>query len=365
MDAVAASIKRFDEGRAAFEARRFDEARVAFEASHKLQGSPNSLLYIGRCYRETGKLASAYVTFRRSAREAQDRLTATLEKRYAATRDAATSEAAELEARVPRLVIAVPSGLPRDFLVTLDGKPVSPESWGLAVETDPGPMVVEAQGSRMIPFRAAFTLGEGGTKRIDVLATRTPTALLSLGFRSKPAGMAIDLDGAPLDPRDAGDVREVDVGVHRLTVRAPSYLPFRWENELKDGERSHVAVNLTPDPAQRARGGTAPWLFFAAAGSSVVAAGVGAAFALSASSLDNEEQEKSPLLRDPATRDAVRSRSTVANGLFVSGAVLGASAAVLFFTTAWGSPARSRSRQASFGASGSAAHAAMTFEGAF
>ena len=103
IDAVAASLKKFDEGRAAFEARRFDEARLAFEASHELQASPNSLLYIGRCYRETGKLASAYVTLRRSAREAQDRLNATLEKRFAATRDAAASEAAELESRVPRL----------------------------------------------------------------------------------------------------------------------------------------------------------------------------------------------------------------------------------------------------------------------
>src|SRR3954452_13602525 len=92
IDAVAASLKRFDEGRVAFEARRFDEARSAFEASNALQASPNSLLYIGRCFRETGKLASAYVSFKRSAREAQDRLTSTLEKRYAATRDAAASE---------------------------------------------------------------------------------------------------------------------------------------------------------------------------------------------------------------------------------------------------------------------------------
>jgi hypothetical protein len=354
IDAVAASLKRFDEGRVAFEARRFDEARAAFEASNTLQASPNSLLYIGRCYRETGKLASAYVTFKRSAREAQDRLTATLEKRFAATRDAASGEAAALETRVPRLVIAVPGGLPRDFVVTVDGKPVSSASWGLAVETDPGAMVVEASGTRMKPFRAAFTLQEGEQRRIDVLAERTPTATLSLALKSRPAGLVIDLDGVPLDARDAAAPHELDVGLHRFTVRAPSYLPFAWERTLHDGEHADVAVDLAPDPSQRGRGGTAPWLFFTAAGSAVLAAGVGAGFALSASSLDSDESAKNPLLRDPAVRETVRGRATVANVLFVSAAVLGASAAVLFFTTSWGvAPAAGPG------------HASLTLQGAF
>lgn len=365
IDAVAASLKRFDEGRAAFDARHFDEARAAFEASNQLQASPNSLLYIGRCYRETGKLASAYVTFKRSSREAQDRLTATLEKRYAATRDAAASEAAELEPRVPRLVIAVPGGLPRDFVATVDGKPVSSATWGLAVETDPGPLVVEATGSRMKPFRASFTLKEGEQRRIDVLAERTPTATLAVSFTSRPSGMVVDLDGTPLDPRDLAEARELDVGTHRLTVRAPSYLPFQWEKSLQDAERAAVAVELAPDPAQRARGGTAPWLFFTAAGTAVVAAGVGAGFALSASSLDSAESAKNPLVRDPAVRDTIRGRSTVANVLFVSGAVLGASATVLFFTTDWGRSPRARSGSASLGASGGPARAGMALEGTF
>jgi len=365
IDAVAASFKRFDEGRVAFEARRFDEARAAFEASNRLQASPNSLLYIGRCYRETGRLASAYVSFKRSAREAQDRLTATLEMRYGATRDAAASEAAELEARVPRLVIVVPGGLPRDFLVTLDGKPVSPASWGLAVETDPGAVVVEATGMRMRPFRAAFTLEEGEQRRLEVLAARTPTAVVSLALRSRPSGMVIELDGVPLDPREAAEPRELDVGLHRLTLRAPGYLPFRWEKSLEDGERASIAADLAPDPTQRARGGTAPWLFFATAGSAVVAAGLGAGVALSASSLDSEEAAKNSLLRDPAVRDTIRARSTVANVLFVSGAVLGASATVLFFTTDWRSLSRARSGRAALGVSGAPARAAVTFEGAF
>lgn len=361
IDAVAASLKRFDEGRAAFETRRFDEARVAFEASNKLQASPNSLLYIGRCYREMGKLASAYVTLKRSAREAQDRLTVTLEKRYAATRDAASSEAAALEPRVPRLVIAVPGGVPRDFAVTLDGKPVSPASWGLAVETDPGEMVVEASGARLQPFRATFALKEGEQRRIDVLAVRAPTAILTVALKSRPAGVVIDLDGAPLDPLGGAEPRELDVGVHRLTVRAPSYLPFRWEKNLHDGERANVDVDLSPEPVPRARGGTAPWLFFTAAGTAVLTAGAGAAFALSASSLDSEESSKSALLRDPAVRDTIRGRATVANVLFVSGAVLGASATVLFFTTDWGS----RTGRAGVGAAAAPGHATMTLEGAF
>lgn len=362
IDAVAASIKRFDEGRAAFEARRFDDARRAFEASEQLQASPNSLLYIARCYRETGKLASAYVTFKRSAREAHDRLTTTLEKRYAATRDAANAEAAELEAKVPRLVIAVPGGLPHNFVVTVDGKLVPPASWGIAVETDPGPVTVEARAPRMVPFRSQFTLQEGENKRVDVLVARIPTAMLSLTLASRPGGMTIDLDGSPVDPRDATDVRELDVGPHVITVRAPNHRPFRWAKSLADQERASVHVRLVPEPLQRTQRGTAPWLFFAAAGSAAVAMGIGAGFAVSANAENAKEEEKSPLVRDPSTRDGIRARSTIANGLFISGAVLGASATVLFFTTAWGP---SRSERTNLRASASATQGTITLEGHF
>ena len=339
VDAIAASLKRFDEGRAAFDAHRFDEARAAFEASYGLQASPNSLLYMGRCYRETGKVASAYVTLKRSAREAQERLNVTLEKRYAATRDAATSEAAAIEPRVPRVVIAVPGGLPRDFAVTRNGEPMTSASWGLALETDPGPIVIDARGARMRPFHAELVVKEGEQRRIDVVVDHLPTAQLSLRLQTRPAGMTIEVDGVSIDPRDYIERRDLEVGPHHVTARANGYLPFRWDRALANRDTADVDIALSPDPNARRRGGTRPWLFFAAAGSAVAATGVATGFAISAASLDADESAKNPLLRDPDARDTIRSRSTIANVLFISGAVLGASATVLLFTTDWRSNA--------------------------
>lgn len=337
-EAVAASLTKFDEGRAYFAQQRYDEARAAFEASHKLQGSPNSLLYIGRCYRETGKVASAYVTLQRSGREAAERLAVTLEKRYAATRDAAYAEATQLEPRVPRLAIAVPSKLPEGFAVTVNGRALPPESWGLAVETDPGPVVVEASGPRLVPFRAAFQLAEGEKKRVEIDASRLPTATLGVALESWPAGLVVELDGAALAPQDLTRQREVDPGRHRVVARAPGYLPFAWEKDLEDGSKTRVLVTPKPAPLPTTKRGTPAWLFIASAAAAGGATAVGSVLALDASGRDAVETDKPALLRDAAERDAIRSQATVANAFFVSGAVLGAAAVVLFFTTSWKSP---------------------------
>src|SRR6185369_14288178 len=92
-----------------------------FQASLAMLPSPNSRLYIARCLRALGKVGSAFVSYRLAMREATDRLNATGEKRYAATRDAATSEMAEIEAKVPRLTITIPSDVLPEFVVKVDG----------------------------------------------------------------------------------------------------------------------------------------------------------------------------------------------------------------------------------------------------
>lgn len=331
LDPVAASIRKFDEGRAAFEDRRWEDARAAFEASYKLQASPNSLLYIGRCHREAGRPASAYVALRRSAREAQDRLTATLEKRYAATRDAAAAEAVEIEARVPRLALAVPAKLPSGFVLRVNGRSIAPESWGVAIETDPGPIVVEASGSRMRPFRAELTLREGEARRVEVGVERLPTAMVNLVYVSRPSGLATELDGVPIDPPRAPI--ELDVGSHRIVARAPGYVPFAWERPLRDGAHEDVRIDLR---AERGRHGTAPWLFYATAAGAIGSVAIGTGFALVANGREGDEVAKPPLLRDPDTRDGIQTQATVANVFFVTGAVLAVGAAILYFTTDWG-----------------------------
>jgi tetratricopeptide (TPR) repeat protein len=332
-DTVA--LKHFEQGKQAYDGGRFEEALVAFQKSLALLPSPNTRLYIGRCFRALGKTASAYTHLRLASREAQDRLSASGEKRFTATRDAAAGEAAELEAKVPRLTIAVPGGVPDGFAVSLDDSELPRDAWGTAIETDPGAHTVKATGPRMKEFVERFELGEGEQKRVEVLAARVPTARVVFDFTTRPAGLAVSIDGKPIDSSLLDKIHELDVGQHRISARAPGYREFLWQKQLTDREEARVVVSLEPEPAQGASK-LPPWLFYATAGASVVALGAGTYFAFSAQSLSDDEQAKDPLLRDRAAREEVGTRATTANVLFGAGVLLSAGAGVLYFMTDWG-----------------------------
>jgi hypothetical protein len=206
----------------------------------------------------------------------------------------------------------------------------------MAIEVDPGTHEIRAVGRRVYPFVVRIDLAEGAEKRIDIQTTRMPTARLTLHFAAKPAGMAIEIDGKPVDPRRIDRHHDIDVGVHRVVVRAPGYTDFVWQRPLKDGDAARVHVALYPIQAESGeRTGTPPWLFFGVAGAGVAATGIGAAFAVQASNMAAEEQEKHPLLRDPAVRDEVGAAATRANVAFGIGGALAVGAGILYFMTGW------------------------------
>ena len=332
----AAALKKFEDGRKAFDAGKFEEALLAFKGSLELLASPNTRLYIARCYRALNKPASAYTTYRLASKESQDRLTATGEKRYTATRDAATAEAAELEARVPRLTLALPSDVPEGTEVKLDGEVVPPGGWGVATELDPGMHEVTVSGPRRKSFAQKLELKEGEQKRLDVALEKLATAFVTVKLASRPAGLSVELGGKPLDPGALGGEQAVDAGAFKLVVRAPGHKDFVWKKDLADGERATVEVKLVAQKVSGGTKGTPPWMFYAVAGASVVALGGGTYFAVQAKSLSDDEQAKDPLLRDPAERDRVDSLSGTANLLFIAGGALAVGAGVLAFTTNWG-----------------------------
>lgn len=331
----AIALQRFEEGRTAYEAKRYDEALAAFRASLEQQPSPNSRLYIGRCLRELGKTASAFTSLRLAAREAQDRLVASGEKRYAATRDAANQEAAELEARVPYATIAVPSDVPTDYRVLLDGEALPRSAWGAAIPLDPGAHLVVTDGHRIAKREERFVLKDGDKLRVEARAARIPTASLALAFPTRPVGLAVQIDGVAIDVADAATPRELDPGEHTVDATAPGHRPFHARRTLADRDDVVVAVKLDPLPTAAGASGTPKWTFFAVSAASVAALGAGTYFALSATASANDEKAKDPLVRDPAVQDRVRAQATTANVLFIAGATLAVGAGVLFFTTRW------------------------------
>jgi tetratricopeptide (TPR) repeat protein len=336
-DTLAAGLKKFDEGRKAFEGGQFEEALNNFKASLELLPSPNTRLYMGRCYRAIGRTASAYTAFRLAGREAQDRQAASGEKRYAATRDAANQEAAELEAKVPRLTVSVPSSPPAGFVVRVRDKELPQAAWGVAAETDPGAIVVEATGPRLVPFKKTMTLAEGAQVRVDVPLSRVPTATLAVRLRTLPSGLELTLDGLPLQVAGAEKPRDLDVGSHTLAADAPGYLPFKWNKSLANNEAQVIEVALAPNPRALGGGpsGTPKWVFFAVAGAAVVSLGMGAGIALNAENQQNQQLALDSYSRSASVKSSIQTQATITDILFVAGGVLGAGAVVLAFTTRW------------------------------
>jgi hypothetical protein len=332
----SAGLRQFEEGVKLYETGQFERALIAFQGSLQLLASPNTRLYVARCYRALGKTASAYVNYKRSAREAIDRLQATGEKRYSATRDAATAELGEIEPKVPRLTVAVPSNTPPDFKLTLDGADLPRGAWGTAIEVDPGRHEVRAQAERHVVFQRSIDAKEGEQLRIQVTLERIPTAYLTLVFASRPSGLAVSLDGKPLDSSAPLVAREVDVGEHVLRAEAPGYVPFSWKGTLRDGAREKVQVKLDFAPRGRdAARGTPPWLLYTALGVTAVGFGAGTYFALSARSASDREQERDPLLRSEAEQDGVKRDALFADIGFLVGTMGAISSGVLLFTTQW------------------------------
>ncbi len=348
-ETLAAGLQKFDEGRKAFEAGQFEEALNAFKSSLQLLPSPNTRLYIGRCYRALGKTASAYTALKLAAHEAQDRLTASGEKRYTVTRDTASQEATALESKVPRLTVAVPGNPPDGFMLKVDDKELPRAAWGIATEVDPGNVVVEATGPRLVPYRESISLEKGSVARVDVQLTRVPTATLSVKLKNLPKGVAVTLDGQPIDVGSASAPRELDVGPHAVVVSAPGYLAFKWNKALADKDAQVVEVSLAPNPQPRGSSGTPKWLFFTAAGVAVAAVGTGTALGLYGTSQQNQQTSISnPNDRSASTKSNLQSLATVNDVLFIGGGVVGLGAVVLLFTTQWKSPEAQSAAPVSF-----------------
>ncbi|AUX43682.1 uncharacterized protein SOCE26_051340 [Sorangium cellulosum] len=331
--ALAAGLKLYEDGQKAMGANDFEAALKAFQQSLSILPSPNTRYNVARCFRALGRTASAYTNFRLAAREAADRVAAARETRFAATRDAAEKEAAALEPKVPRLNVIVPSDAPPGLTVTIDGQELPRSLWNTAVETDPGVHVVAATGPRIVPFEDKLDLAEGSRHEIKVTVRRVPTAHLVAALKSRPSGFSLELDGKPLTPSDLDGKRELDAGPHRIVARAPGYRDFVWNESLRDGQVATVEITFQPIPG--ARGGPPKPVFYGAVAASAATLGVGTAFAIHASGLAGEETDKPPLLRDPRLQKDVESASARANAFFITGAVLGVGAGVLFFLTDW------------------------------
>jgi hypothetical protein len=161
----------FAKARAAFEAGDFARALREARASWEVVASPNARLFISRCLREMGKLAEAYVEYGATMDDAG--ALARKEPRYAETARAATSERAEVEPRIGKLVVNVERPAD-DTVVSIQGQPISRAAWATPLAENPGTVLVVVQEGGREMDRKSATVAAGTTQSVSVEGAPPP-----------------------------------------------------------------------------------------------------------------------------------------------------------------------------------------------
>jgi hypothetical protein len=133
----------FEQGRKLMEERRFSEACPKLAESQRLEPTAGALLNLALCHELQGKSATAWLEY-------HDAVALAAREGNPERRELAQQRIADIEPRLARLVVAVPSGAPTGIWAKLDGVPLAASSWGARLPIDPGRHRLEVGAPRRI-----------------------------------------------------------------------------------------------------------------------------------------------------------------------------------------------------------------------
>jgi hypothetical protein len=168
--------KLFKEARTLMGNGKYDAACPKLEESQKLDPAPGTQFQLAVCYENVGRTATALALYLEVADLAKQAGKKDKEK-------VARDSAAELEPKVPRIVIEVPatervSGL----VITRDGTKVEESQYDRPILIDAGESTIEAAAPGKKPFKSVVTVKGVGTK------VTVPVRLESLEGPKGPKG---------------------------------------------------------------------------------------------------------------------------------------------------------------------------------
>ncbi len=182
----------FQRGRKLMQEQKYEEACPLFASSQKLDPSLGTLLNLADCHEKVGKTASAWGEWREAAQLA-------IKEGDTKRADIATQRASQLEPKLMRLSVNVAQKVD-GLVVSRDGEPIDPATYGLALPADPGEHVVEARAPGKKPWSGKVTLDkEAETETVEV------PALEDAPVEPKPAPAEPPKVVAPPPPKDPGD----------------------------------------------------------------------------------------------------------------------------------------------------------------
>lgn len=194
----AAAETLFNQALELLEKSKAAEACPKLQESQRLDPGVGTLLYLADCYKQVGKTASAWGTFREAA--------------YAASaagqkdrEELATKEAAALEAVLSKLIISVEKPDTPGMKVLRDGQEVGRALWESPVPVDPGKSVVSAEAPGMLPWKQELDVPVGaGSTSVRVPALTPAPVVAAPPPAAAPPPLAVTTIPSPPPERESG-----------------------------------------------------------------------------------------------------------------------------------------------------------------
>lgn len=334
-----AAKEKYGKALKAYGANRYADALLLLEDVRRLHSSPNALLLLGHCYAKLGRMASAIDAYREAERSAAEQIAKVKDASGSLkeTRGSALEHMADLESHVPYITLVMPSDLPTDFSLLLDGKPLPADKWGTALPVDPGGHEVAASGSRIEPYKQSIFAKEGDKQRVELNLQREASAkvVVELPSRVMPSDATMLVDGQKQAIAGTTTTLLLAPGPHSIVVRAPNRKTFLHNSGLSNGE----SVLLRPTLYR-----VAPrWATILVGGVALVS--LGTATGLMAHAYQQENQALEAAMKVNATsedaqakidtRTSIRNQWIAGVVLFSTGGSLAISTAGLSFATEW------------------------------
>jgi hypothetical protein len=165
--------------------KRWSDALEAFKEADELYHAPTLTLAMAQCERAMGHLLAARVLYQRLVDEPLEHDAPDQFRRAQLT---SKRELAALEARIPKVAVAVTGPGAERARIQVDGTPLQAAELAVGRALDPGDHVISAATDEGGSARLGFHLAEGGTSRVDlVLSPARPPTIKVAAAADKPA----------------------------------------------------------------------------------------------------------------------------------------------------------------------------------
>jgi hypothetical protein len=156
--AAGVAQQHFTRGVDLYESGQHAQALAEFQAAVALQSSPNAHLFIARCQRQLGRLATAAQEYEIALRESAARMAS--DPRYAATHEAAQAELTTLDASIGRVTVEVHSDPPL-ATISVGNQELGPATLAAESAVTPGTVDIAVHATGYAPQRRSVTVAAG------------------------------------------------------------------------------------------------------------------------------------------------------------------------------------------------------------